>query len=403
VFLLMKNRGAFIVNFYTNFFVYVLVFGLVVAGSAGNAVAQKIAEQFKKPMPEIEMFPQAEFEKETSLYTVEISNDPALSYDIRVPKGWTKIEGADLGSLSVSDKVAGEIGKFFGPATLSARSYVQVNAVSLDHVMTAEQWFIQYLLEQGYNSQGLKAHDDNNAEALYVTIQDAQSYVVRVMARINGQRIVTATYYAPVERWHEEKAMATAVLQSFQFNNPVEGFAEEVKTYEFLDLSKVHYPASWNIRVLPIRSIDRLKAQLINSTLLEGGRKGVVRLDGRIDIEMVSIFASDTLEDEMENYNESLQKYGISMGEEIEMREDLIFDPAFEFADTRVYEAIDANNAMGKYELWYTIMAAGEYYYFVSLFTPARDYNYATWVRNAQAYKMVTTNVEPLEGSLAPL
>ncbi len=387
------------------------VFSLVIAGAffltalfavPQTIFAQKITEQFKKPMPEFELTSQAEFEKQTNLLSKEFKQDEALSYEIRIPKNWTESGKGGLSEISVSN-ILGELGKFYGPPNIDERSKLVVEAVGLEYEMTAQQWFVQYLLANGYNLQGLKAYDNDNAEALYVLIDNGISFAVRAMARVNSKRVVFAQHYVPIDRWHDEKVAQAQILQSFQLKKDIQGFVEEMGVFQFLDLVELQYPKSWSLKALPIRTVDRMQVELLNTATVQNDyEKAKTRLDGQIDFNLVSIFASETLEEELDWFRDSLAEKNMLLGDVLEVRDDFLFGDKFDFVDTQVYRATGDVSKLVEHELWLTIMSKDEYYYFVSLFTPSRDHDYFTWARNTETYKLVISTIEPQELASLP-
>lgn len=151
---------------------------------------------------------------------------------------------------------------------------------------------------------------------------------------------------------------------------------------------------------MPIRTIDRLEVQLVNTYSVENdARRKTLRLDGQIVVTLVSIYDTETLEDELEVFKEDLLKKGLIMGEVIEARDDFILGDRFDFVDTQVYQAIPDEKRLIDHELWLTAMSAGDYYYFVSLFTPSRDEEYFKWARNVETYKLVVNEIRPRSNS----
>jgi len=380
-----------------------IVFVVFVFAMPHMAFAQQVTEQFKKPMPKVEFMPAAEFEAQTDLITEKMPDDLALSYSMRVPKNWKASGGVGAYNITVGNKVLTELKTFFGPPSVTAeRSKLVIDAVGLDYGMTAEQWFMQYLLANGYNLQGLEVYDKDNAEALYVLIDNNISYAVRSVARMNGKRVLFAQHYIPVERWHDEKVMQAQMLDSFRPINDVEVHVEEMESFQFLDIAEFQYPTTWTLRALPIRSIDRMKVEIIKTAVVEtSDGKPQTRLDGQIDVEMASIFASDTLEEEIEKFRSALADKGLVLGDVIEIRDDFLLGDRFDFVDTQVYKVTDVDAKLIEHELWVTIMAAGDYYYFVTLFTPSRDHDYFLWGRNVETYKLITSLIEPKGDTVA--
>ncbi|MEZ5813651.1 MAG: hypothetical protein R3E13_02855 [Alphaproteobacteria bacterium] len=384
------------------FFIFVTVLFAACFGGPQVSYAQKVTEQFNKPMPEFELTGISEFKKATKVVVKEFQKDPALDYEVRVPENWTELSKGGLGDIAVSDKILGELGKFYGPpSSVSARSRLVIEAEGLQYYMTAYQWLVQYLLANGYNLQGMKVYDDKNAEALYVLIEDDVSYAVRAVARLNGSRVVFAQHFIPVERWHDEKVVQSLMLNSFHLKNEVDGYVEEMEEYQFLDFAEFKYPKSWTLETGSIRTIDRMGVELLSTEIVHRKHgKPTTRLDGQINVNMVSVFVSDTLEDEIERFREDLAKKNLNLGDFLEYREEFLFGDKFDFVDTQVFKATASSGKLIDHELWLTVMAKGEYYYFVSLFTPSRDEDYFTWARNTETYKLIVSTIEPKEGAV---
>ncbi|MCB1720179.1 MAG: hypothetical protein KDI11_00300, partial [Alphaproteobacteria bacterium] len=362
-----------------------------------SAFAQKVMEQYRKPMPEFDLLSSSEFTEKTDPFVLNTFEDPALNFKIRIPKEWKNMTKGRPEDFSVTNKIMGEIVRFYGPPDLhSERSYLTVEAMSMDYSMTVEQWLMQFFLSSSYNVQGLTVHDDTHAEALYVFIKNKVSYAVRASVYTNGKHVMYAQYVVPIERWHDEKVMQKMVLDSFGSITPVKEYIEEMQRYQFLDLAEFMYPVSWELKALPIRTIDRMKVLLLNTHYIhDGSHTGKIRLDGQIGIDLVSIYASESLEDELNYYKEDIAEKGLVMGDVIEDRNEFLLGDRYDFVDTQVFKATDKSEKVIEHELWLTIMSAGDYYYFISLFTPSRDDDYFKWARNVETYKLVVNEITP--------
>lgn len=362
-----------------------------------SAFAQKVMEQYRKPMPEFDLLSSGEFTENTEPLVLKTFGDPALNFEIRIPKGWENMTKGRPEDFSVTNKIMGEIVRFYGPPDIySERSYLTVEAMSMDYYMTVEQWLMQFFLSSSYNVQGLTVHDDTRAEALYVFIKNKVSYAVRASVYTNGKHVMYAQYVVPIERWHDEKVMQKMVLDSFDPITPVKEYIEEMQRYQFLDLAEFMYPVSWELKALPIRTIDRMEVLLLNTHYIhDGSHTGKIRLDGQIGIDLVSIYASETLDDELNYYKEDVAEKGLVMGDVIENRNEFFLGDSYDFVDTQVFKVTDENERVIEHELWLTIMSAGDFYYFVSLFTPSRDDDYFKWARNVETYKLVVNEIKP--------
>lgn len=369
--------------------------------------AQKLLGEYKIPLPEEkwEMPSQAEFEKETLLHEATPLGDSALSYRVRLPKDWTEPTDVGLSNYKLSNRLMGEIAQFFGPPKMYLRSRFTIEALGLNYQLTAEQWFLQHVMANGYTMQGMKTISDHRVEALFVLVQGDTTYVVRAVAEINGKRVVLAQYYLPSQYWNDEKIMQAQVMKSFALTKPDTEFVEKMQVYQFLDVAEFKYPTSWVIRADPVRSIDRMSVEVRNvvskdHVVLKKDKDKPLQLNGKIEIALVSSFVVDDLESELDKFKKDLTKTGLILGDFIEDRDDFTYDDAVEFGSTKVYKAFDEQKTLLDYELWLTVMSSGSYYYFVTLLTPSRDASYFIWSRNTQTYKLITSLIEPQPESI---
>jgi hypothetical protein len=356
-------------------------------------------KEIKIPMPPIEKLPEVEFTKTTKLYDEIPFNDKALAFRVRIPTGWTKNTDIGMSNFSISENVFGEVARFYGePRVEGERSRFTINALELEYQLTAEQWFLQYLLSNGYTLQGIKTYNENRVEALYVLLEHDISYIVRAVAVLNGKRMVLAQYFLPIEFWDVEKKMQNSVVSSFVLTDAEKGFVENMKIYQFLDVAEMKYPESWELRAQPLRSIDQMGVQLFNfATPLEDEK--TTTLDGKIDVRLVSSFDSESLEAEIEVFKQEIKEKGLVLGDIIETEMNYEFSPELDFAKVEVYRATDDKDALVNYELWLAIMSAGDYYYFITLLTPSRGDDFYVWSRNTQTFKLILENIAPMEGA----
>ncbi len=365
-----------------------------------EARAQKVLKDYKVPMPEITITSYEEYEAVSTVHEETPLNDKTLAYSVRVPSGWKELDRG-LSNFSVSSKVFGEIARFYGPPRLMGqRSRFTVQVIGLDYQLTAEQWLLQYLLTNGYSIQGFKTIGDERAEALFVLVKDGISYIIRAMAQINGKRVIMAQYFLPINNWDEGKSNQSHVVSSFTLLNKEKKLVEEMKVFRFLDVAEIKYPVSWELRSPPLRSIDRMGAQILNVASKVSGRDKIKYLNGKVDIKLVSVFAADALEEEIKVYKTELEKDGLLIRESLGTEKGFEFNDMFDLSKLEIFDAVDSEEETLDYELWLSRFSAGDYYYFVSLLTPSREDDFFVWSRNTQAYKLILEHIEPLEESL---
>lgn len=373
---------------------------MLIVSLPGASHAQKVLEEFKQPLPDIELISKPEWEAQSILYEEDPVQDEELAYSLRLPQDWEKITDGGMSTYEVSNKIFGQMARYYGPVDMfAARSRFDVQVLELDYKLTAEQWLLQYLLANGFNVQGLEPINENKVEALYVLIEHQESYAVRAVAHIVGNRVVLAQYFMPMDNWEEEKAVQATALASFTLKNKTgEELVEKMTKYLFLDIAELEYPASWELRSRPIRSIDVMEARLFNFSNLEieGESKA---LNGRIDMKLVSAFSIDSLKDEIEEFKQSMLGEDLILGELIEKIDPYDVNERFEFANTEVFKVSNQSETL-RYELWVSVMLASDYYYFAGLLTPVRDEDYYTWVRNSETFRIINEHWKPLDESV---
>lgn len=386
-----------------SFLKFSLFLAFLMPGVAGYPAyaQQNVADLLSKPMPVFDPMPIEEFKAKTKVSKDTPLGDPYLEYEVSLPEGWEKSQNQSISGFSLNKKILADFGRYYGPANLGARSMLTIKASEREYESTAEQWLLNYVLENGFSVQGMKSYSPTRAEAVYILVQGDQTLIVRMVVITNGKRVVVAEYTLPSEEWHTEKALQARVLESFHLKKEDTGLVEEMAQSQFLDIAEMQYPVSWEIQTTDIRSIDRLDASLLRVAQRLKGSQPIQILNGKIDIYLISSFVVEDLEKETVDFKAQIKETGLVLGEIIEEPEDMVIDDKMEFAYTEVYKAVDPAKSNINYEFWFTIMAAKDYYYFTTLLTPARDQDFANWSRNTQTYRLVSKLLKPQE-NIAP-
>ena len=374
-----------------------LILAFTFVSISEQAQAQRIKELFGKEMPKFQDIPKDKFEADSYLHEDMPFGDKYLAYKIRLPNGWKPPEDVSLSNYSLSSSLMGDIALFYSPPRIDAeRSKFQLQALKLEFETTAEQWLLKYILQNGFTLEGLEYFSEDKVGSLHVYVNEGQTYVVRSIAQINGKRMMLAQYIVPSNYWMKEAPIIDKSMKTFEILNPEKAVIENLVVFPFLDLAQFSYPESWEPRSTPVRSIDRIQATINNI------RKGMSKtLDGQVQVDMVSAFIVDDLEKEMDHLKENLREKGLIIGELIESRDDLKFHEQVEFGFTDVFEGNNTQNNVLKYEVWVSVLALKNYYFFVTLITPDREEEFFTWSRNLSTYKTVLKNVRMQEKTLA--
>jgi len=379
-----------------NFTVFTLVLALLVGSFALPAQAQSFLKDYAKPLPGIELLPEAEFKAQTTVYEDKPFDDAALEYQLRLPEDWTMREKATSSDFLDSRKVFNRLAVFYGPPAAEARSVLSIESIRMEYRLTAEQWMYQYLLKRGLAVQGFSAHDKKRAEAMYVIFSKDVQYVVRILAVLNGQQVVLVKYSMPTSHWKAERALQAQVLNDFHLKNDIYANIEDTKSYRFLDIAKFDYPASWDLKAPPLKSIDSMGVEIFNINKAATNRWKRY-LNGKMEVDLVSGYLTDDLLVEVEKIKTGISEdLDLKIGELIDYRDDFEVGDIFRFQALDVYKVEDNAEKLIRYEMWFATLASDDYFYLVSLITPAREQDYFIWARNTNTFMDMLKSFSPV-------
>jgi hypothetical protein len=390
------------------FFVLLLLAAFLSFGSilAQNAWAQTIGLDLNrlKPLTKIEFMPAEEFYRQTVVTEDIPYEDKHLAYQLRLPKGWKQMvveNKVDLGRLSkldtkdgtvLSQRVLGAVARYVSAPKDHLRSYFTIEAQELTYEISARNWFINYIVQNGLTLEQVGEGDENEVEAIYINVEGDQTYVVRVRAIKNGGRMIIARYAVPASQYEQDRVQQAQVLDSFRLTNKENTKIEELETYGFLDQSFFFYPESWSLSAPFLRSINRMRATVYHSTTNQ-------KLDGQIKIFLTNKDLDSKRSDEVEFYKKEVQVPGYALGGLIEKPE-FEYHPDMVFGITEAYEYEAQELNLLDYELWFSFLESDQYFYVVTLLTPARHADFYTWARNIEAYRIVLKEVRRTPGEL---
>lgn len=369
-------------------FAFIVLLGCALAAIVPHPVrAQTLDLNQIPPLPHYEMS-EEDFHAKTLKYVEVPLGDKFLSYVLRLPKDWKKAPEDTSRPMSLDKRLLGDIVRYFGPLDIDTRSDFVIRAAQLDKEITAKNWFINYVLTNGYNLQGLHQVSPKRVEALYVYLDDDTSYIARTVAEINGSRIVMAVYSIPEKDWMANRALQEKVIQSFQLTSPEEKKLETNRTYTFLDLLRFDYPASWRLMAPTIYSIEAMDAKLVSDF-------NKTALNGEINLHIVSTELDTTLTDEIKVVRKSLEDKGLRIGKLLEQPTDYTLHDHIYFSRVEVYEATDDKKRILDHEYWIAVLMEDRYIYIVSMLTPSRQTDFFTWAMNSEAFREVLESLRP--------
>ncbi len=365
------------------------------------AGTEDIFTRFKKALPEVNKLSDEDFEKATKSVKKKPYGDNALAYNLRIPNNWTEKDSGSSSNFVLSTKLFLELNVFYGKPTVYGRSRLEINVLKLEGNLTAEQWYLKYVLEGGFTTVGFVVHNESKVESLMVILQKDRSFYVRTVVFFNGDNVIMGRYYVPVANIAVEAAMQAQVIESFNLLYEVERPVEEMMTYSFLDIIDLKYPKGWRVYTKPVRDVDRMAITLMNTKEFMD-RFGMLQsssTEAKMDVTVVSSSSENTLVEEVAKYKQKMERDGMLIGKKIETDDKFSYNENIDFALTEIYEGGDAKNQFNEYEFWFTVMVGGNYYYFLMLLTPSRNDRFGIWAENTQNYKRIVEEVAPMAGA----
>lgn len=335
------------------------------------------------------------FESKSDLIKIMPLDDKSLSYHIRLPKGWVKLDN-DIVSSNAGTGILRQISGYTSPPRIEPRSLFRVSIIDLDSLVTVDDWFISYMLEMGFSIEGMKIKSPRLVNAQYTVFENGEPYVVRAVITISGARIVLAEYLVHDSMYQAEKDEQIWAMAAFALDSPVNRIAIPMKTFNFVDIAKFDYPANWAIQSPTVTDITRMEASVLNgATLKQSDPNTNAELLGRIDISLVSKDQGLTLGDEIKLLKDGLKRRNYTLGRYIENVEEKDISPLISSSRIDVYEVEGVSKKLAGYEYWVGVLESRSRYYLVRLTTVSRAENFKVWAQNVETYKVLLRSLGP--------
>lgn len=397
----MYVKGQILMPRYLLIAIFSLVTSMMFTSTAQAARENDIFKRFKKPMPEIKLMTDAEFEEKTMEVSKVPYGEDVLAFTMRVDKTWEESEGGGMGNVMLSEKLFQDISTYYGKPTISGRSRLEVQALNIEGTLTAEQWYIKYILEGGFTTEGFVTHNDNKVESLMVIMDRDYSFYLRTMVLINGSKVIMVRYYVPVHYIQAQASMQAQVLASFKLENEKPRVLAEMASYRFLDVIEAQFPKTWKLYPKTMRTADRMEASLVSVKEIPGGigQQPSISTQGKVDMLVLSSAVNQSLVAQVDEFKKYIEGAGMIVGDKIETKNDFTYNESMDFGLTEVYKGIDSSSNLNDYELWYSVMVGGNYYYMMLLLTPSRNEDFGTWADNTQNFKIMVNKLTPMVGA----
>lgn len=211
-------------------------------------------QQFRRenknlPMPDGTDIPPDVLKERTQIFQTVPFGDNELAYEMRLPTNWGQSRFTQYGSPGKEKyEILTNIDRFFGPAIEDVRPFVWLEVERLQRLTTSELYLNAYFIKRGITPETMKVHDGHRAEALYLETRDYNTYVMRTLAVVNGDRLVLVTFGVPIAAYKTYRDLIGMTLTSYRPLQKIERGLEPVNKYKLLNVLTFDYPKRWIIR-----------------------------------------------------------------------------------------------------------------------------------------------------------
>jgi hypothetical protein len=362
-----------------------------------------------EPLPEVQNMDANQFVARTIVVERNYAEDPSLSFSMQIPDDFVIQDADELKNEFQDNLLFGEIFNAYGSAIRGARPYIKIQSFQPDRMISAKNWFLNRVLNQGYTLRGLETQNDNDVyEAFYVRLDDnGNTEIVRAKGFLIDNRIVTMEVVIPVALWNQMRDMQIMIAKSFELENePQNDVVSLMRPYGYLESFSMLYPKDWNIRRVNDRSVNRIDASFLTTDINQF-------LIAEIDLTLVSARSlRDRIDQSLYPLNLSelikskqniIEREGFTAGERLDQYEiETTFDTVINVTEayplrkkqSDIYVQDDENPITR--EFWLSIIQqAGEDQktYIVTMFAPYRKTNFYNWAIAVEAYEEMIKSI----------
>jgi hypothetical protein len=366
-----------------------------------HAQEDGIFMSFEKELPDVAVISKKQLVEQMQ-YIEELSpeDDPYAGFHMFIPKGWERAPSELIKNAQVNNSLIGGISAYYSDPHDLMRSAVYVETYELKRNISAKNWLIMHLLDYGYLFEGIKAFDREKAEALAVIYDDESiDYKERIVARINGNRVILMRFSTPLNRWEQEKHIQATTAKTFRILREDDTTIYHFLSYNLGGYIKFQYPDSWTIGVQQIDNYDRTSINLFKyeAAYDEGRMAHDARLSsGIINVKVVQYRNIQTdVANEIRLVKETLENKGYKFGDLINYDILLDYPDDTNFQNFEIYEAASENQKSANFEIWIASMKTDEYFYLVSMITAKRDQQFFRWIENKSAFEEIISSLRP--------
>lgn len=362
----------------------------------------KVSFASLKELPEVQKLSAEDFVKGTDVVDKDFEKERYLSLSFQIDKTWKETEFSTLRNTESFGRLAGTLVHYRGELIGDVHPYFQVIAEEIPREISAKNWLVTYVLDQGYTLRSLKEISEDKFEAMYVVTQGRDAFVVRSIGKKFGPRMIFAEYGVPTRAWERFMDYQTLTIKSFEVKGRDKAPIEKRSYYNYLQAIEFSYPKSWRIEKETSKEGNKLSVELISAREKQAV-EGIISVDvfstrSVKDLDDITIFSFDPLEeikkvrarfDTSFKIEELLEKKTYALPEKV----------SYQVTDVYAVESIKNKydtfeDGEDTHELWFSVFAYNNKYYVLTLVTPARTQNLYQWAVNSETFKELIESIQ---------
>lgn len=353
-------------------------------GMGGGEQQQQQVQQ----APVYKIHDEETFKKGTKNFHLLPYGDINLEFEISLPTDWS-VEPNSKTAPDFAKKLIAHVASFSNPPSEAVRLFVTVEALQLDHEIDATSWLSQYLFKAGYTPEQTTTIDVRRASATYVLARpNGASFQTYVTAQISGNLVILARYEMPLAYKEYMGFLQKKSIDSFRLVYLQETLIEQHKAFTLVDALKLNYPESWNVAGSDLSDITKLSMQLHNRNPA-GVLEGFIRVYAARRSDETNFVAETTRTRDFFNKDMNIEFLKMESSENFKAN-----SPRFHFGRLENYRIKFKKGETQEQEFRLLVLADPEWYIFITMISPRKDYDLYTWARHNRTFELIAQSLK---------
>jgi len=311
-------------------------------------------------------------------------NDPQLEFDILLPKDWTAEQTMSAATSDLDRKILGDLAHFKSGFMGTMQAEVNIQAIRLEHEITAENWLKNYVLQNGYSIQGkVIPLSERKANVYCTSTTDGKSNFIYATVEFNGSNAIIVSFESPLSIKEPLTFLRQKVVDSFRFIITGERPIEAQKNFSLPDALKFSYPESWTINDQDTRDMNNMSMQLYNHGSGE-------QVNGMIRFVAVRRTANTDFKKEINTMKTYFDGFlGLEFKRLVSSSTLSGVPPRFVFSRYETYQVKSKKENTVSQELRLVALGDKDWYIFIFMLSPSDTENFYLWACNTQAFDII--------------